>query len=257
MNLAAQLFPETCVFESSSHGVRKRSGERDQTIKGDRYIMMNYTRMTLLSAALAAFLLPAGAQTSSAPATSDTAVSPPAQTSVPETSKKVQERKERQQDRIANGINSGQLNAGETSNLEKKESQLNQEERDMNAMDNGHLTKADRATLQQQQNQLSHQIYKDKHNAAVQTTDPKGRVGQRAENQQDRIGQGVASGQLTARETGHLEKQESAINQEVKAERTLNGGKLTPQERAQVNQQQNHVSNQIYKDKHNGRKQTK
>jgi hypothetical protein len=149
------------------------------------------------------------------------------------------------------------LNAGETSNLEKKESELNQEERDMRAMDNGHLTKADRATLQQQQNQVSSQIYKDKHNTAVQNTDPKNRVGQRAEHQQDRIGQGVASGQLTAGETSHLEKQESAINQEVKAERTLNGGKLTPQERAQVNHQQNHVSKEIYKDKHNGRKQAK
>ena len=39
----------------------------------------------------------------------------------------------------------GQLTAGEASNLEKKESQLNQEERDMKAEDNGHLTSADKA----------------------------------------------------------------------------------------------------------------
>ena len=43
----------------------------------------------------------------------------------------------------------------------------------MRAMDNGHLTKADRATLQQQQNQVSSQIYKDKHNTAVQNTTQK------------------------------------------------------------------------------------
>jgi len=37
----------------------------------------------------------------------------------------VEQRKENQQDRIANGVQSGQLTAGETANLEKKESALN------------------------------------------------------------------------------------------------------------------------------------
>jgi hypothetical protein len=41
-------------------------------------------------------------------------------------------------------------------------------------------------------------------------------INQRKENQQQRIGQGVKSGQLTAGETAHLEKQESAINHEEK-----------------------------------------
>ena len=81
------------------------------------------------------------------------------------------------------------------------------------------------------------------------------KVTRRAENQQQRIAQGVHSGQLTAHETANLERKESAIHQEVKTDRTLNGGKLTNGEKHAVNRQQNHVSNQIYNKKHNAAKQ--
>jgi hypothetical protein len=79
-----------------------------------------------------------------------------------------------------------------------------------------------------------------------------GEIAQRKENQQDRIAQGVKSGQLTAGETSRLENKEARINRETRADRAANGGKLTPAEKAQVNRQQNHVSRDIYKDKHNG-----
>lgn len=91
--------------------------------------------------------------------------------------------------------------------------------------------------------------------AATFTAEAANKVNQRRENQQDRIAQGVKSGQLTAGETAHLEKKEARINREVHADRKANGGKLTPAERAQVNRQQNRMSNQIYADKHNGAKQ--
>ena len=204
--------------------------------------MKHAIRLSLMSAALAAFALPVIAQNTST-------------TPAPVTGESIQDRKENQQDRIANGVKSGELNASETTNLEKKESNLNQEERDMRKLDNGHLTAADKTTLNQQQNQLSKQIYQDKHNAAVQNTNPKSEVGKRAENQQDRIAQGIKSGQLTAGEAAHLENNEAKINQEVAKDRAANGGKLTAQERKQVNQQQNRQSRQIYRDKHNARHQ--
>ncbi len=102
---------------------------------------------------------------------------------------------------------------------------------------------------------MSKQIYKDKHNAATQNTNPTSEVGKRAENQQDRIANGVKDGQLTAGEAAHLEKNEAKINQEVRADRAANGGKLTAQEKAQINRQQNRQSKMIYHDKHNSRKQ--
>jgi hypothetical protein len=84
---------------------------------------------------------------------------------------------------------------------------------------------------------------------------PRSEVGQRQENQQDRIGQGVKSGQLTAGETTHLERNQARINRQIHQDRKENGGELTPQERAQVNHEQNRQSKQIYRAKHNSARQ--
>ena len=80
---------------------------------------------------------------------------------------------------------------------------------------------------------------------------PKPTVARRKENQQDRIAQGVKSGQLTAGETSKLETKEAALNRETKADRAAGGGKLTAAEKKQINSQQNQLSKQIGKDKHN------
>ena len=79
-------------------------------------------------------------------------------------------------------------------------------------------------------------------------------IHQRKENQQDRIAQGVGSGQLTAGETAHLEHQEKNLNREIRHDRNTGGG-LNAHERATINRQQNHLSREIYRDKHNGRTQ--
>ena len=200
--------------------------------------MIKQLKSVFFTATLASLMLPAVAQTGQ----------PTADPAKPAT---INQRKENQQDRIANGVQSGQLTAGETANLEKKEATVNAEERDMRKLDSGHLTTADRKTLNQQQNQLSNQIYKDKHNAAVQNTNPKSEVGKRAENQQDRVAQGIRSGQMTAGEAARAEKNEANINKEIRNDRAANGGKLTGAEKAQVNRQQNRESRQIYRSKHN------
>jgi len=83
------------------------------------------------------------------------------------------------------------------------------------------------------------------------------RVGERANNQQQRVAQGVHSGQMTAGETRNVEGRDASINHQVRTDRTANGGTLTPQERQQVNQRQNNVSKSIYQDKHNAKTQPK
>lgn len=80
----------------------------------------------------------------------------------------INQRKENQQDRIAQGVKSGQLTAGETAHLEHQEAAINHEEHAMRAQDNGHLTKADRSLINKQQNQESKRIYRDKHNVGKQ-----------------------------------------------------------------------------------------
>jgi hypothetical protein len=79
----------------------------------------------------------------------------------------INQRKVDQQDRIAQGVRSGELTPRETSHLEHQEAGINREERAMRAQDNGHLTAQDRRTIHAQQNQESRRIYRDKHNAAV------------------------------------------------------------------------------------------
>jgi hypothetical protein len=80
-------------------------------------------------------------------------------------------------------------------------------------------------------------------------------VDRRENRQQERIGQGVESGQLTPGETSRLERQEQRIDNQVKAERAANGGHLTAAERRQVNREQNRESRRIYAAKHNARHQ--
>ncbi|HEY7616053.1 MAG TPA: hypothetical protein VH744_04560, partial [Terriglobales bacterium] len=74
--------------------------------------------------------------------------------------------------------------------------------------------------------------------------------GQRKENQQQRIGQGIKSGELTAGEAARLEAKEARLNRETRRMRAQNGGPLTPEQKARVNRQQNRVSKQIYRQKH-------
>jgi len=80
----------------------------------------------------------------------------------------IQERKENQQDRIANGVANGSLTPRETANLENKEAALNRETRRDRRQNGGNLTNKEKAQVNRQQNKLSRNIYRDKHNAAHQ-----------------------------------------------------------------------------------------
>ncbi len=80
----------------------------------------------------------------------------------------IQQRKENQQDRIANGVANGSLTPHETANLEHKEAGLNHEIRHDRRQNGGNLTNKEKAQVNRQQNQLSRNIYRDKHNAAHQ-----------------------------------------------------------------------------------------
>src|SRR3984957_10716692 len=80
----------------------------------------------------------------------------------------IQQRKENQQDRIANGVTNGSLTPHETANLEHKEAGLNHEIRHDRKQNGGNLTNKEKAQINRQQNKLSRNIYRDKHNAAHQ-----------------------------------------------------------------------------------------
>jgi CRISPR/Cas system-associated endoribonuclease Cas2 len=82
------------------------------------------------------------------------------------------------------------------------------------------------------------------------TDDPN--IQKREQNQEKRIQQGVQSGQLTPKEAGKLETQQTRIKQDE--ERMKADGKLTKAERKKLKREQDKASNKIYNKKHNQQK---
>ncbi len=78
-----------------------------------------------------------------------------------------------------------------------------------------------------------------------------GRIKQRKEKQQQRIADGVKSGELNGKEAARIERNESKLNKEIRRDRK-DGGGLTNKEKAKINRQQNKISKEIYKEKHDG-----
>lgn len=75
-------------------------------------------------------------------------------------------------------------------------------------------------------------------------------INHRLHDQQERIHQGVHSGQLTRREQYRLDARDSHIRTQEYRDR-LSGGKFTHAERRHIQHELNHSSGAIYRDKHN------
>ena len=76
-----------------------------------------------------------------------------------------------------------------------------------------------------------------------------GVIGRQA-NQDRRIDQGIASGQLTRREAARLNRREYRLDNREDRLRAMNGGHLTGRERGRLERQQNRLSGAIYRQKH-------
>ncbi len=72
------------------------------------------------------------------------------------------------------------------------------------------------------------------------------------QNQENRIANGVRSGELTAKETQNLQKREGKIEADKQAAKA--DGKVTNAERRKIKREQARASKAIYKKKHNRRK---
>jgi hypothetical protein len=81
-------------------------------------------------------------------------------------------------------------------------------------------------------------------------------IRKREKRQQERIAQGVKSGELTPKETAKIERKEAKLHREIKRDRA-DGGGLSPQERAKITRQQNRASREIYREKHDNQTQQK
>jgi hypothetical protein len=81
---------------------------------------------------------------------------------------RIHDRKENQQDRIANGVKNGSLTPSETAHLEHREANLNKEIRTERKQNGGNLTNNEKAQVNRQQNRLSRSIYRQKHDGQHQ-----------------------------------------------------------------------------------------
>jgi len=72
-------------------------------------------------------------------------------------------RREHQQQRIAQGIHSGRLNARQTVRLERREASIGRQERHMRVAGHGRLSRPDRVRLNRRLNRTSRAIYRAKH----------------------------------------------------------------------------------------------
>jgi len=72
-------------------------------------------------------------------------------------------RRENQQDRIASGVASGKMSAGQAAKVENGEAGINKEVHADRSANGGKLTPTEKKQVNSQQNKASKQIYKDKH----------------------------------------------------------------------------------------------
>jgi hypothetical protein len=163
-----------------------------------------------------------------------------------------QQRDVNQQERIEQGLQSGQLSTKEAGQLERDEQHVDHMQ--ANDLKNGKITATEQARLNAAQNAASRQIYADKHNAT--TGNPGSRSSQRMQadvqrnvNQQQRIQKGMDSGALTNREAGSLERGQAHVDRR-EANAAANGH-VGAAEQRRIQGSENYQSARIYNKKHN------
>ncbi len=159
-----------------------------------------------------------------------------------------------QENRIEQGLKSGQLSTGEAARLEKGEARIDKME--SRTLKDGTLSPQEAARIQRAQNQESEAINRAKHNAVTGNPDSASSQRMQADvqrniNQQGRIEQGIQSGQLTNKETSQLERGQGRVD---RAEaRAGADGHVSAREQARIQNRENRQSQKIYRDKHNSR----
>jgi len=163
-----------------------------------------------------------------------------------------QQRDVNQQERVEQGLQSGQLSTKEAGSLERDEQHVDRME--AHDLKNGSISPAEQARLNAAQNKTSDAIYADKHNAT--TGNPNSISSQRMQtdvqrnvNQQQRIANGMKSGELTNRETGSLERGQAHVDRR-EANAAANG-RVNAAEQGRIQRSENRQSGRVYNKKHN------
>lgn len=196
----------------------------------------------------------------------------------------VNQRQHNQQQRIQQGVRSGELTRNETRNLQGQAREIRREERNYKA--DGNFTRAERADVHRDLNHMSRDIRREKHDGQQRFDnrrndhagfdhrrndhagfDPRrfdnGRFDPRHGNpghfgsrdidrmqqmERERIQRGIRSGELTRNEASRLIAEQRMIAQEERRYRA--DGILTRDERRDLRQDLNAANRHIYKETH-------
>jgi hypothetical protein len=199
----------------------------------------------------------------------------------------VDQRQDHQQVRIQQGADAGALTPGETQHLERQQGHIQATEDHMTR--DGRLSFRERQRLAEMQARANRDIYRHNHNGRTgddwrggnhngwgnhansgwnnrgnyggdgrqyagwddqrRPYDP--RFDHRQDYQQERIHQGVRTGNLTPGEARYLEREQGRI--QAAEDRMRADGRLSPWERQRLNQMQNQANRDIYRLSNNGR----
>jgi hypothetical protein len=160
-----------------------------------------------------------------------------------------------QQNRIEQGLKSGELTTKEAGKLEREESHIDKME--SNALKDGKMTNVEKSRIERAENQASKDIYREKHDA--QTGNPNSASSQlmqadvqRYANQEQRIGNGVKNGSLTNREAANFERGQARVDR--KEANAAGNGHVSAGEQRSILALENRQSRRIHREKHNDRK---
>jgi hypothetical protein len=160
----------------------------------------------------------------------------------------------KQQQRIEQGLKSGQLSTAEAARLERGQAQVDRLQ--AHALRDGSLSAAEQARLTAAQNRQSLAIHAERHDGVG--GNPQSRSSRRMQrdvardvHQQARIEHGVQSGALTAHETARLEARQAHAAQVE--QRAASDGHVGPHEQRHIQHVDNRNSRSIYRKKHNAR----
>ena len=165
-----------------------------------------------------------------------------------------QQRNVNQQERIEQGLQSGQLSTKEAGQLERGQQKIDHTE--AKDLKNGSISPGEQAKLNSMENHQSEAIANNKHNAvegnpnSVSSQRMQSDV-QRNVNQQQRIANGMDDKSLNNREAGSLERGQAHVDRnEANA---AENGHVAAGEQAKIQGKENHQSDRIFNKRHNAR----
>lgn len=157
-------------------------------------------------------------------------------------------REANQDQRIANGLKTGQMTSGEAARADSRQSSIDRQVNNDRRANGGGLTGQERQRIDREQNGASRQIEEEKHNRSRVAPNE---INDREANQQQRVANGLRDGQETSGEAARADRRQANLDRQVHAERQANGGRLDGLQARQANRSENRDSRQVRRQQHN------